>query len=58
MADRYKDEFFEAEKTGDVEKAFLRGQLNVIDDIVGLAAFIKAFKELTTSKQEMTYAVV
>jgi hypothetical protein len=45
QADRYKDDYFEKPETTEVDKAFLRGQLHVIDDVVGLVSFMKMFKE-------------
>lgn len=50
MADRYKDDFFDKAEASDIDKAFLRGQLSIIDDVIGLPAFIKAFRELPSSK--------
>jgi len=44
LADREKDGFFEQKNTTEVDKAYLRGQLQMIDEIVGLVAFMKAFK--------------
>lgn len=46
LADRNKDDFFEKQDATEIDKAYLRGQLQVIDDIAGLAHFIKAFKTL------------
>lgn len=43
-ADRYKDDFFEKENTIETDKRYLQGQLNVIDDIVGLVNFMDSFK--------------
>jgi hypothetical protein len=43
-SDRIKDDFFEKADTTEVDKAYLRGQLQVYDDIVGLVNFMNAFK--------------
>lgn len=50
MGDRYKDEFFDKQEATDIDKAYLRGQLSIIDDIVGLVAFIKSFKVFEAAK--------
>lgn len=50
MGDRYKDEFFDKQEAIDIDKAYLRGQLSIIDDIVGLVAFIKSFKVFEAAK--------
>lgn len=44
-ADRIRDDFMEKETSTDIDKAYLRGQLQVINDIVGLVAFMNSFKE-------------
>lgn len=46
QADRYKDDFFEKQEATEIDKAYLRGQLQIIDDLIGLPAFIKAFREM------------
>lgn len=54
MADRYKDEYFDASFKTELEeqkaKAELKGKLQIISDVVGLPAFIKSFKEIPSSK--------
>jgi len=44
QADLMKDIYFESETATEKEKAFLRGQLQVFDDIIGLVSFMNAFK--------------
>jgi hypothetical protein len=46
QADLMKDNFFESSTNSEVEKAYLRGQLQVFDDIIGLVSFMNAFKVL------------
>jgi hypothetical protein len=50
QADLYKDEFFEKQDATSEDKAYLRGQLQVFDDIIGLVAFMDAFKVLQINK--------
>jgi hypothetical protein len=44
QADLMKDIYFESETATEKEKAYLRGQLQVFDDIIGLVSFMNAFK--------------
>ena len=50
QADLYKDEFFNKQDATSEDKAYLRGQLQVFDDIIGLVAFMNAFKVLQINK--------
>lgn len=53
MADRLKDDYFEAKFDSDlaerIAKAELKGKLSMLDDLIGLPAFVKAF-EVPSSK--------
>lgn len=44
MADLYKDQFFDSEHKPTINKDYLQGQLNVIDDLVGLPLILKQYK--------------
>lgn len=44
QADQYKDDFFDKQDATPEDKAYLRGQLQVYDDIIGLVAFMNAFR--------------
>lgn len=46
VADRVKDDYFEKTTTDKFDKKYLQGQLQSIDDIVGLVYFIKSFKKI------------
>ena len=48
--DRLKDDFFEKQDATELDKAYLRGQLQVLGDIIGLPAFIKSFKVFESNK--------
>ena len=50
MADLYKDQFFDPEHKPPINKDYLQGQLNVIDDLIGLPLILKQYKLPEQSK--------
>lgn len=44
LSDRIKDDFFAKKDTNEVEKAFITGKLEMIDELVGLGSFLKSYK--------------
>lgn len=47
-SDLYKDKFFEGTTSTPEDLKFLQGQLNVLEDIIGLPAFVRSFRDMNS----------